>query len=153
MPSGLPGVDPLGGLRLRPTTEADIPTLGLIVREPEVAAWWSVPDDYQDMLAILVDDEVIGAIQFSKETDPEFRHAAIEIFITASRHGKGLGTDAVRTLARWLIQETGHHRLTTDPAAANTAAIRSYRKVGFKPLGIMRAYGRGYRTGAGRTDC
>ncbi|MFC9233720.1 aminoglycoside 6'-N-acetyltransferase [Streptomyces decoyicus] len=132
---------------LRPTVDADIATLGRIVREPEVAAWWSVPDDYQDMLAVLFDGEVIGAIQFSEETDPEFRHAGIDIFLTAKRHGQGLGTDAVRTLARWLIHERGHHRLTIDPAADNTAAIRSYRKVGFKPVGIMRAYGRDHRTG------
>ncbi|MGW2023804.1 aminoglycoside 6'-N-acetyltransferase [Streptomyces decoyicus] len=132
---------------LRPTVDADIATLGRIVREPEVAAWWSVPDDYQDMLAVLFDGEVIGAIQFSEETDPEFRHAGIDIFLTAKRHGQGLGTDAVRTLARWLIHERGHHRLTIDPAADNTAAIRSYRKVGFQPVGIMRAYGRDHRTG------
>ncbi|WP_030984582.1 GNAT family N-acetyltransferase [Streptomyces sp. NRRL S-1813] len=97
--------------------------------------------------AVLFDGEVIGAIQFSEETDPEFRHAGIDIFLTAKRHGQGLGTDAVRTLARWLIHERGHHRLTIDPAADNTAAIRSYRKAGFKPVGIMRAYGRDYRTG------
>ncbi|MFC9881901.1 aminoglycoside 6'-N-acetyltransferase [Streptomyces libani] len=132
---------------LRPTTATDIPTLDRIVREPEVAAWWSAPDDYRDMLAILCHDEVIGAIQFSEETDPEFRHASIDIFLTARRHGQGLGTDAVRTLAHWLIHDRGHHRLTIDPAAANTPAIRSYRKVGFQPVGIMRAYGRDHRTG------
>ncbi|WP_414507986.1 aminoglycoside 6'-N-acetyltransferase [Streptomyces sp. NEAU-L66] len=132
---------------LRPTTDTDIPTLDRIVREPEVAAWWSVPDDYRDMLAILCHNEVIGAIQCSEETDPEFRHASIDIFLTARRHGQGLGTDAVRTLAHWLIHERGHHRLTIDPAAANTPAIRSYRKVGFQPVGIMRAYGRDHRTG------
>ncbi|MEV0371879.1 aminoglycoside 6'-N-acetyltransferase [Streptomyces sp. NPDC050636] len=132
---------------LRPTAKQDIATLDRIVREPEVAAWWSVPDDYDDMLAILLDGQVIGAIQFSEETDPEFRHASIDIFLTTSRHGHGLGTDAVRTLARWLIHERGHHRLTIDPAVANAAAISSYRKVGFKPVGIMRAYGRDYRTG------
>ncbi|MFG2827892.1 aminoglycoside 6'-N-acetyltransferase [Streptomyces sp. NPDC048434] len=132
---------------LRPVAHADIETLDRIVREPEVAAWWSVPDDYRHMLALVVDGEVIGAIQFDEETDPEFRHASIDIFLTTRRHGQGLGTDAVRTLARWLIHERGHHRLTIDPATANTAAIRSYRKVGFKPVGIMRAYGRDYRTG------
>ncbi|MFC9237423.1 aminoglycoside 6'-N-acetyltransferase [Streptomyces decoyicus] len=143
------GIGELRGVSvvLRPTVDADIATLGRIVRETEVAAWWSVPDDYQDMLAVLFDGEVIGAIQFSEETDPEFRHAGIDIFLTAKRHGQGLGTDAVRTLARWLIHERGHHRLTIDPAADNTAAIRSYRKVGFKPVGIMRAYGRDHRTG------
>ncbi|WP_327157035.1 aminoglycoside 6'-N-acetyltransferase [Streptomyces tubercidicus] len=145
--SGAPGELRGTAVALRPMTEADVPTLDRIVREPEVAAWWSVPDNYRDMLAILLDDEVIGAIQYSEETDPEFRHAAIDIFLTASRHGRGLGTDAVRTLAHWLIHARGHHRLTIDPAAANTAAIRSYRKVGFKPVGIMRAYGRDHRTG------
>jgi RimJ/RimL family protein N-acetyltransferase len=132
---------------LRPTTDADIATLDRIVREPAVAAWWSAPDDYDDMLAIVLDGDVIGAIQYAEETDPEYRHASIDIFLTSALHGRGLGTDAVRTLARWLIDERGHHRLTIAPAAANTAAIRSYRKVGFKTVGIMRAYGRDYRTG------
>lgn len=48
------------------------------------------------------------------------------------------------------MQERGHHRLTIDPATANAAAIRSYSKVGFKPVGIMRAYERDHRTGAWR---
>ncbi|MGW0765233.1 aminoglycoside 6'-N-acetyltransferase [Streptomyces sp. NPDC002676] len=122
--------------------------LDRIVREPEVAAWWSPPEDYEGMLAVVFEGEVIGAVQFEEETDPEFRHAGIDIFLTARQHGKGLGTDAVRTLARWLVRERGHHRLTIDPAAANAAAIRSYGKVGFKPVGIMRAYWRDHRTGA-----
>jgi aminoglycoside 6'-N-acetyltransferase len=58
-------------------------------------------------------------------------------------HGRGLGTDAVRTLSRYLICERGHHRLMIDPAADNAAAIRSYTKVGFRQVGIMRRYERG----------
>ncbi|WP_267715152.1 aminoglycoside 6'-N-acetyltransferase [Streptomyces sp. CoH17] len=132
---------------LRAVTESDIGTLDRIVREPEVAAWWSPPEDYGGMLAVVFEGEVVGAVQFHEETDPEFRHAGIDIFLTARQHGKGLGTDAVRTLARWLVEERGHHRLTIDPAAANTAAIRCYAGVGFKPVGIMRAYARDHRTG------
>ena len=30
-----------------------------------------------------------------------------------------------------------------DPAVDNAAAIRSYTKVGFKPVGVMRRYERG----------
>ena len=30
-----------------------------------------------------------------------------------------------------------------DPAADNVAAIRSYEKVGFRPVGVMRRYERG----------
>jgi aminoglycoside 6'-N-acetyltransferase len=49
----------------------------------------------------------------------------------------------VRTLARWLFEDRGHHRITIDPAAANERAIRSYERVGFRRVGVMRRYERG----------
>ncbi len=45
-------------------------------------------------------------------------------------------------LAAYLIDDRGHHRLTIDPAVANTAAIRSYERVGFRTVGVMRQYER-----------
>ncbi|CDR05267.1 GCN5-related N-acetyltransferase [Streptomyces iranensis] len=57
--------------------------------------------------------------------------------------GRGLGTDSVRTLARHLITDHGHHRVVIDPAAGSAAAIRCYGKVGFRPVGVMRSYERG----------
>jgi len=42
-----------------------------------------------------------------------------------------------------LFEQRGHHRITIDPAAANERAIRSYTKVGFRPVGVMREYERG----------
>ena len=33
--------------------------------------------------------------------------------------------------------------MTIDPAVDNAAAIRSYSKVGFRPVGVMRPYERG----------
>ncbi|MEU6814596.1 aminoglycoside 6'-N-acetyltransferase [Streptomyces sp. NPDC046860] len=135
---------------LRPVTEGDRDALDRIVREPEVAVWWPPPDTYDGKLAVTLDHEVIGAAQFHEETDPEYRHAGIDIFLSARHHGQGLGTDAVRTLARWLVGVRGHHRLTIDPAAANTAAIRCYGKVGFQPVGVMRRYERDHRTGLWR---
>ena len=56
---------------------------------------------------------------------------------------RGLGTDAVRTLARYLVHELGHHRLVIDPAADNRRAVRCYEKAGFRPVGVMRRYERG----------
>ena len=46
----------------------------------------------------------------------------------------------MRTIARWLFDERGHHRLTIDPDAANERAIRAYERVGFKQVGVMRRY-------------
>ena len=94
-------------------------------------------------LAIEVDGVVVGAVQYGEEEDPMYRNATIDVYLTASRHGDGLGSEAVLVLARYLIEERGHHRLTIDPAAGNRAAIRAYEKVGFRPVGVMRSYERG----------
>ena len=45
-------------------------------------------------------------------------------------------------LARFLSEQCGHHWTTIDPAAANRRAIRSYTKVGFRSVGMMRQYER-----------
>jgi aminoglycoside 6'-N-acetyltransferase len=92
---------------------------------------------------IEADGGVVGAIQYHEENEPMYRHAGIDIFLTTSRHGEGLGTEAIRLLARYLFEERGHHRLTIDPAAENAAAIRAYERVGFRAVGVMRKYERG----------
>src|SRR5260221_478695 len=57
--------------------------------------------------------------------------------------GRGFGPDAIRTLARYLFEVRGHHRLTIDPAASNERAIAVYERVGFRRVGVMRRYERG----------
>jgi aminoglycoside 6'-N-acetyltransferase len=41
-----------------------------------------------------------------------------------------------------LFEYRGHHRITIDPAAHNKPAIRSYQRVGFRSVGVMRRYER-----------
>ena len=86
---------------------------------------------------------IAGSIQASEETDPDYRHASIDLFLSAAHQDRGLGTDAIRTVARYLFEVRGHHRLTIDPSAANERAIRAYGRVGFRPVGVMRDYERG----------
>lgn len=142
-------------VNLRPTVGADAHRLLEIITEPVVATWWGQwdiarvrdelidPDDGTVILAIVGDGKTIGIVQFGEEEDPEYRHANIDIALDSDWHGRGLGADAVRTVARYLFEERGHHRITIDPAAANQRAIRSYQRVGFKPVGVMRQYERG----------
>ena len=102
------------------------------------------PDDTDvTVYAVVVDEETVGMIQSWEETDPEYRHAGIDVALHPDWHERGLGTDAVRTLARHLFEHEGHHRVTIDPAADNARAIRCYEKVGFRRVGIMRKYERG----------
>lgn len=149
-PSSVHGVPVLRGaaVTLRPATTEDVPALVTIRTSAEVRRWWgeetdfaaAVADDLPRTFAIEHDRRVIGAIQWYEEEDPMYRHAGIDIYLDPARVGKGLGTDAVRTLARHLIDDLGHHRLVIDPAADNVAAIRAYEKVGFRPVGVMRRY-------------
>ena len=137
---------------LRPLTEEDVDRIVEIGADPEVARWWRglTPEHVLEkargedagsaVFAIVVEDEVAGLIQYHEEDDEEFRHAGIDLFLGAEHHGQGLGADAVRTMARHLIVDRGHHRLVIDPAAHNERAIRCYEKVCFKRVGIMREY-------------
>jgi aminoglycoside 6'-N-acetyltransferase len=142
-------------VRLRPVTAGDAPRLTEILTHPEVARWWGRydldrvqrelvdPDDGTVTFAIQADGQAIGLIQYWEEPDPDYRHAALDIFLHPDWHGRSLGADAIRTLARHLFQDRGHHRLTIDPAADNQRAIRAYRRVGFRPVGVLRRYERG----------
>ena len=134
---------------LRPLVVEDEPELIRIHRTPDVERWWDVPADgfpwdepESVRLTIEVDGAVAGLIQFWEENEPRYRYAAIDLFLDPALHGRGIGTEALRLLVRDLIEERGHHRLTIDPAADNVAAIRSYEKVGFRRVGVMRAYER-----------
>ena len=100
-------------------------------------------DDAGVLLVVEADGEVAGGIQYSEEDDPMYRHAGIDIYLGTRFQGQGAGTEAVALLARFLFEEHGHHRITIDPAAHNERAIRSYAKVGFRPVGVMRQYERG----------
>ncbi len=139
---------------LRPTTPADAPALVAILAEPEVTRWWGT-FDLRRVMADLIehdpdergfviehDGRTIGYIQSVEENEPDFRHAGIDLFLRTDAHGRGLGPDAIRALATWLLDTRGHHRLTIDPAADNVRAIAAYAKLGFRPVGIMREYQR-----------
>ncbi|HEV7535413.1 MAG TPA: GNAT family protein [Acidimicrobiia bacterium] len=142
-------------VRLRPAGDDDIAELVRIRATPEVYARWRGGDDLagavrEDLAepdstgyVIELDGRVAGWIQWSAEEEPDYRHASIDVYVDPAVHGRGAGTDAVRTVCRHLLFDLGHHRLTIDPAADNEPAIRSYAKVGFRPVGIMRRYERG----------
>lgn len=137
---------------LRPLAEADVDRIVELGADPEVERWWRglTPEHVREkargddegavVFAIVAGPEVAGMIQYFEELDEEYRHASVDLFLGTPYQGRGLGTDAVRTMVRHLIADRGHRRLTIDPAAHNERAIRCYEKVGFKRVGIMREY-------------
>jgi aminoglycoside 6'-N-acetyltransferase len=142
-----------GAVTLRPLTGDDAETLAVIMLEhPSVRRWWGTPgtraDRREELLnegrafAIEVDGALAGWLGFEEELEPDYKHAGLDISLVPERQGRGHGPAALRLAARWLIDERGHHRITIDPAARNERAIRAYRAVGFREVGVMRRYER-----------
>jgi aminoglycoside 6'-N-acetyltransferase len=152
-----PAVPVLHGelVTLRPVEPRDAERLAEILAHPGVAEWWpgfdldrvrreitGDADDETAVFAVEADGQVIGLVQYAEEDDPDYRHAGVDVTLHPRWHGRGLGADTVRTVARHLFQDRGHHRITIDPAAHNERAIRSYLRVGFRPVGVLRRYER-----------
>lgn len=151
--SSVTGSPTLRGRRvvLAPVVADHVPTLRRILAAPEVrmrwrdedaSAQWPFDDPSATRFAVLLDGAVRGMVQYGEEDEPDYRHASIDIFVDPAAHGRGIGRDAVATLARYLVADRAHHRLVIDPAADNDPAIRCYTAVGFRPVGTMRRYER-----------
>jgi aminoglycoside 6'-N-acetyltransferase len=134
-------------LVLRRAVASDRPALGEILSEPEVVRWWgpfdpgTAFDELASSFVIVVDDAVGGWLLFEEEDWWQYRHVAFDIALATALHGRGYGQEALRVAIRWFVSR-GHHRFTLDPAADNARAIRSYSAIGFKPVGVLRAYER-----------
>jgi aminoglycoside 6'-N-acetyltransferase len=137
---------------VRSVAAADLPALERVMACPGVRAWWwdfdigKFADELRDpdvyALVIELGGAVVGYMQFSEEVSIQYRFASIDLSLHDDYQDRGLGSDAVRTLARYLFDTRGHHRLTIDPAIANERAIRCYERVGFRRVGVLRQYER-----------
>jgi aminoglycoside 6'-N-acetyltransferase len=139
---------------LRPVEPRDVERLTEILNEPEVERWWGrwdtekvrkelIAEPEAVIFMIETSGEAIGLIQYYEEDDPFFRHAGIDLAVATAWQNQGYGTEALRVIVRYLLEERGHHRLTIDPAVANERAVRAYERVGFRPVGVMRQYSLG----------
>ncbi|HSK46977.1 MAG TPA: GNAT family protein [Coriobacteriia bacterium] len=137
---------------LRPLHAGESASLAAkIAHDPEASPWWGddsakvqrwLDDEESSVFVIDVEGEAAGVIQYEEENDPDYRFAGVDIALLSPWIGKGYGFDALRTLARYLFEVRGHHRLHIDPAVANRRAIAAYERVGFRPVGTMRRYER-----------
>ena len=134
---------------LRPVRDDDAGALLALLTEPSVARWWHrwdearvrrdlLEQEEEHVLVVEVGGEPAGLLLVYEEPD-EYRHAALDVTLAGAHQGSGLGPEALRLVIRHLIEQ-GHHRFTIDPALANERAIRAYAKLGFQPVGVMRAY-------------
>jgi len=155
MPRPIAELPTLVGARvtLRPPAPGERESMSrAIAADPETGPRWStdeatmlrwLTDEELQLLIVEVDGEAVGIMDFEEVSEPEYFSAGMDIGLLSCCVGRGIGTEALRLLAAWLIDVRGHHRLTIDPAADNARAIRAYEKLGYRAIGIARCYERG----------
>jgi aminoglycoside 6'-N-acetyltransferase len=139
--------------RLRAVVPEDLPDLARIRSTSEVARWWQVRTaaqlageeaeargDGDAHWTVWMGDDRVGFIQGYERTDPDYRHAGIDLYLDPSLHGQHVGREITQRVARHLLTDLGHHRVIIDPTLANEAAVRCYEAVGFQRVGVMREY-------------
>src|SRR4051794_6876070 len=138
-------------LLLRLPHGGDVEPLTRILAEPSVAAWWPrfgearvrgelvEGPDAEPGRVIEGGGEVAGWIQWYEETEPDYRHVALDIVLGGGFQDRGYGPEALLLVIRAFAAD-GHHRFTIDPSVENERAVRAYSKVGFRPVGVMRDY-------------
>ncbi|MBC9926117.1 MULTISPECIES: GNAT family N-acetyltransferase [unclassified Leucobacter] len=140
-------VGPLVTLRL--PEERDHAPLVATLHEPEVATWWVgyTPDrvqaemiDAPDITRIIeVEGQTAGMLYVIRGSDPEYPTTVIHLFLATRFRGRRIGEEALALAIRGEFAD-GITRITLDPNAKNLGAIRSYERLGFRPIGILRDY-------------
>ena len=135
-------------MALRPPVSADAEPLLAILGESEVSRWWvgytpeRVRDEILDSgnaLVMAIDGACAGAIFLYPNEDPEYLHVVIHLFLGARWYGHRYGAEALAMVIAHLAT-LGHHRFTLDPNINNAPAIRSYERLGFRRVGVLREY-------------
>ncbi|WP_336660776.1 GNAT family N-acetyltransferase [Leucobacter sp. USHLN153] len=143
----LPLVGPL--VTLRAPESADLDPLVEILDEPEVSLWWvgytpqRVQEEFIDAPAVTriieVEGRTAGAMFVLRGEDPEYPTTVMHLFIGTAFRGRRIGEEALALAIRTEF-DAGIRRVTLDPNINNDGAIRSYERLGFRRIGVLRDY-------------
>jgi aminoglycoside 6'-N-acetyltransferase len=137
---------PLRGERtvIRPARTTDVEMLVRWHSDPDVARYWDGktytrkqmrarlerPD--VDAYVVEADGQPVGYLQawFGETADV----VGLDMFLIPSARGQGIGPDAARTLAGYLLDGGSTLRVTVDPYVSNQRAVAGWKKAGFRPI-------------------
>lgn len=144
-------------VRLRSVEPTDYPILARWLNDSGVMVYWGRPGNTESLAAVrsheeansartnsrkyMIDTEAgetIGQIDYY-DLDWQARSAWVSIMIGDPAYWSGgYGSDAMRTLLRYLFSQLGLHRIVLTVHETNERAIRSYRRSGFVEEGVLR---------------
>lgn len=88
--------------------------------------------------AITIDDKVVGSIGAFRKDNIHSQTAEIGYYVSESYWGKGIGTNAVKQICKYIFTNTDIIRIFAEPFAYNESSCRILEKAGFKYEGTLR---------------
>lgn len=88
--------------------------------------------------AITVGDQVVGSIGAFRQSNIHSRTAESGYYVAEPDWGKGIATDAMKQLCRYIFENTNIVRIFAEPFAHNIASCRILEKCGFECEGVLR---------------
>lgn len=89
--------------------------------------------------AITVDGKAVGSIGAFRQGNIHRQTAELGCYISEEYWGKGLMTEAVRQVCRYVFEKSDILRIFAEPFAYNTASCRVLEKAGFQYEGTLRS--------------
>jgi RimJ/RimL family protein N-acetyltransferase len=95
--------------------------------------------DTPSSFAIEIDGQAVGGAGFVRGTDVERFSAEVGYWLGEELWGRGIVTESVELLTRYLFDDLGLLRLFALPLADNAASIRVLEKAGYEREALLRS--------------
>ena len=103
-----------------------------------ISAMLSADGNETFAFAITVNNIVIGSISIFRQGNIHRQTAELGYYIAEEYWGKGIMTEAVKQICRYVFDKTDIIRIYAEPFAYNTASCRVLEKAGFQYEGTLR---------------
>ncbi len=104
-----------------------------------ISAMLSADENETFAFAIALDNKVIGSIGVFRQGNIHRQTAELGYYIAEEYWGKGIMTDAVRQICKYVFDKSDIIRIYAEPFAHNAASCRVLEKAGFQYEGTLRS--------------
>lgn len=104
-----------------------------------ISAMLSADENETFAFAITVDGKVIGSIGIFRQGNIHRQTAELGYYIAEGYWGKGIMTEAVKQICRYVFEKSDMIRVYAEPFACNSASCRVLEKAGFQYEGTLRS--------------
>ena len=104
-----------------------------------ISAMLSADENEIFAFAITVDEKLVGSIGIFRQGNIHRQTAELGYYIAEDYWGRGIMTEAVRQICRYVFAKSDIIRIYAEPFAYNAASCRVLEKAGFQYEGTLRS--------------